>query len=349
MMQEIYFKGTKLFEFKDSNAIQILGSNTYLIRIIIEIYYKILTGYKFSDVDMDAMNGYYPEVKRNGKTLKKNDIQIIKISDIVDIFDQLTVKKDSALLKYISSLSDHVLVSKSLEKIDESLTELSIVIDDLIKERIILNNLLIQTDINDVNLNKIIKEFIEIYYANQHEQRAPLWLLKELEIIDLFMEIINLVLEDGKDLTVILDKLDSKINLEHYNYLLKKLYLLTEEYFNCKLWIVPSSKDGILLNYSIFSNTYAINEEIIAMGDFETTYESICRNYPDNNMPSEDEVMKSLLQLIPFHSYEKEYSPSKETIIMSVFLDLLGEDTKIKIKNNHISNLEFNYLTGGGK
>ena len=344
-MKEIYFRGSKIFEFNDDNAIQIMGNKNYLIRVITEIYFKIFNGYRFSDLDIEAMNGYYPEVRQNGNTLKKNDIIVIKISEIGDILEQLTTKKNSVLIKYILSLSNDLSISKSVDKIDRALTELSISIDNLIKNKTSTVDLSIKTDIDNIDLDKIIKNFIDVNFISLDEERIPLWLLKDSEAVDLFINIIRLILDDGKKTRVIIDRLDSKIELKTYTKLIETLFVLTEEYSNFGIWIIPSTKKGVLVDYRIFSNTYIINEEIIKLGDFQVTYESICRNYPDNNIPTEKEVLKCLLQLFPFHTYEKEYLFTKEAIIMSVFLGLLGEEEAIEVKKDKLSKLEYKFLT----
>lgn len=344
MMKEIYFKGSKIFEFNDDNAIQIIGNNNYLINTITDIYFKIFNGYRFSDLDIEAMNGYYPEVKENGKVLKKNDILVIKISDIEDILEQFTTKKNSILVKYILSLSNDLSVSKIIEKIDRSLIELSISLDDLIKEKIKTTSLFIKTDVDDLSLDKIVKNFIDINFMRIDEERVPLWLLRDSETIDLFINILELVLEKGTKTRIIIDRFDSKIGVEDYKNLIEILFNLTDEYSNFGLWIIPSSKDGVLVDYRIFSSTYIFSNNIIKLGDFQITYESICRNYPDNNIPKEKEVLESLLKLFPFHTHQKEYSLTKETIIMSIFLGLLGEENSVKVKKEKLSELEYKFL-----
>lgn len=344
-MKEVYFKGLKIFEFNDDNAIQIIGNNNYLIRTISDIYYKIFSGYRFSDLDIDAMNGYYPEVRENGKVLKKNDIIVIKLSDMEDIMKQLMIKKNSVLVKYILSLSGDLLINKAIEKIDKSLVELSICIDNILEEKLSTTDMSIKTEINDINLDKIIKNFIDINFVNLDEERIPPWLLKDLQVVDLFINILELVLEEGKKTRVIIDRLDSKMEISGYKKLVEDLFDLTEKYSNFGIWIIPSNEKGVFIDYRIFDNTYIFNEDIIKLGDFDITYESICRNYPDNNIPDEQEVLRSLLQLFPFHTPEKEYVVTKEIVIMSVFLGLLGEENTIELKKEHLSNLEYKFLT----
>lgn len=343
-MKEIYYRGIKIFEFNDDKIIQIIGYNKYLIRIITEIYYKIFTGYRFSDIDIEAMNGYYPEVKENGKVLKKNDILVIKISDIEDILEQLTIKKNSALMQYILSLGNNLLISKSLENIDKSLIELSILMDKLIEDRILTEELYIKAEVININLDKIIKTFMDINFINQYEERIPLWLLDNHQSVELFINIVRLILESGKEIKIIMDKMDSKMDIKSYNILTKELLNLTEKYYNLGIWIIPASIEGVLLDYKVFDNTYIINEEIIQLRDFEVTYESICRNYPSNNTPTKEEVIVSLMKLFPFHKEEKEYLFTKEVIIMSIYLRLLGMKDKVKVKETRLSRLEYNFL-----
>lgn len=344
-MKEIYFKGSKIFEFNDDNAIQIIGTNNYLIRTVSDIYHKIFNGYRFSDIDIEAMNGYYPEVRENGKVLKKNDIVTIRLSGMEDILEQLMVKRNSILVKYISSLSSDLLISKVMEKIDRTLVELSICIDNLIEEKLSTRDMSIKTDINDINLDKIVNNFMDINFANLNGERIPLWLLKDSQLVDLFINIMELILEGGKTTKVIIDKLDSKMEIKEYKKLVSTLFDLTEKYSNFGIWIIPSTEKGVFVDYRIFDNTYIFNEEIIKLGDFEITYESICRNYPDNNIPGKKEVLRSLLQHFPFHTQEKEYLPTKETIIMFVFLKLLGEEEAVDVKISELSKLEYNFLT----
>lgn len=343
-MKEIYFKGSKIFEFDDEDAIQILGRNNYLIRIVIDIYCKVFSGYRFSDEDMEAMNGYYPEIKENGRTLKKNDINVIRLSDIEDLLEHFVIKRDSILYKYISSLSRNFQLSKVIEKIDRTLIELTICIDNLLDQKLSTKDVLIRTDIIDINLDKVLKSFIEIYFVNLNEDRLPIWLMADTQIIDLFISMLELILEEGKTIRVIIDKLDSKMEIKEYNKFIKTLFNLTQDYPNFGLWIIPSTEEGVLVDYRIFNNTYVFHNEIIKFGDFETTYESICRNYPDNNIPDEHEVLKTLLQVFPFRTPEKEYLETKETIIMLIFSKLLGEEDVLNIKRNKLSKLEFNYL-----
>ena len=343
-MNEIYFKGLKIFEFDDDSAIQIIGNNNYLIKTILDVYCKIFSGYRFSDLDIEAMNGYYPEVRENGKILKKNDIIVIRLSETEDILDELTTKKGSILMEYLLSLNIELSINEVIEKVDKSLIELSICIDNLIKEKLATTDIFVKTEINEINLDKIIKSFIDTNFVNVVEERIPLWLLEDSQVVDLFINIIKLILEEGKKTRVIIDRLDSKMEIREYEKLVRILFDLTEKYSNFGIWIIPSSEKGVFVDYRIFNNTYIINEDIIKLGDFDITYESICRNYPDNNIPEKQEVLSSLLQLLPYHTREKEYLPTKETIIMLIFLKLLGEESIGEIKKINLSKLEYNFL-----
>lgn len=344
-MKEMYFKGSRIFEFNDDNAIQIVGNNNYLIRTILDVYYKLFSGYRFTDLDIEAMNGYYPEVRENGKILKKNDLIVIRLSEIVDILYQFTIKKGTILLDYLSLLNQEMLINETMEKIDKVLIELSIHIDNIIKEKLTTTNLFVKTDIKKINLDKIIKSFVDINFVNEYEERIPLWLLKDSQIVDLFTNAIELTLEKGKKTRVIIDRLDSKMEINEYRKMVEKLFELTEKYSNFGIWIIPSNKEGVFVDYRIFDNTYIINEEIIKLGDFDVTYESICRNYPDNNIPKKREVLYSLLQNLPFHKTTKQYLPTKETVITLIFLKLLGEEKIGEIKEINLSKLEYNFLT----
>lgn len=343
-MIEINFSGEKIFEFKDSSFIQMLGLNEELKRLVIDIYIKIFSGYKFSDIDMEAMNGYYPEVKKDGKVLKKDDNIVIKLSSIDDFIEQLQVKSDSIFFKYLLSLNKELSISKELSKIEESLMGLSIELDKFIDNKMSLEDFSIMTNVYGVDLKKIIKSFIDISYIDQRNHRKALWLLRDKEIINLFLSTARLLIEENNNITVIIDGLDTKIGLKTYTYFIDKLYDLVKEFPNFKIWLIPKTENGILLNYEIFDSTYILSDEIIPMGDFDITYESICRNYPDNNLPTRFQVLEALLKLFSFHHSEKTYWASKETVILQVFLNLIDK-SPIKFENPELSNLEIKFLT----
>lgn len=344
-MKEIYFKGSKIFEFKDENAIQIIGKDIQLITLIVEVYDKIFNGYKFLDIDIEAMNGNYPEVIKDDNSLKKKDMLLIRLSNMQDIIDQLTTKKNSILMKNISYFKDDILISKCMVELEERLTELSILIDELLEEKIGLEEVSIKSDIANINFDTVIKSFIDVNFVRDNDNRIPSWLLNEKESIELFISLVKLIIQSGEEITIIVDRIDSKMGINNYRILLDSLYKLTEENFNFKIWIIPSIEEGVYLDYKIFKNTYILNNEIRKFGEFDTTYESICRNYPDNNIPSKEEVLKSLLHILPFHKPKQLYDLSKEVIIMSIFLKLLGEDDTIRLKNVELSRLEKNLLT----
>lgn len=343
-MIQISFKGRDLFEFKDENFIQMVGNNEELKRLIIDIYLKIFNGYKFSDIDMASMKGYYPEVKKEGKVLNKKDMQVIRISSVQDIFEELQVKKGSVILEYILSLNDEVTVTKVLEQVEESLLGLTVELDKHIEKDVLIDNLSIVTEFTGINFKKIVSSFIEINFINEEYMRKPLWLLKEVELINLFSSVIELLIKNKKNITLIIDSLDIRLGDKEYKYFINKLYTLAEENSNLKVWLVPKSENGVMIDYKIFNNTYILNDEIIVLGDFETTYDSICRNYPDNNLPVKDEVLDALLRLMSFHNKDKIYSKSKEAVILQIFLKLSEQDS-IKVENTKLSDLESKFLT----
>lgn len=344
-MKEIYFKGVKIIEFDDNSPVQLIGNNNYLLRVIVDIYYKVFNGYRFSDIDLEAMNEYYPEIRENGKTLNKNDIRVIRISNIEDILNQLTISKNSILFKYILTLNNELIVNKALVKVDQFITELSLILDGLIKERVSTERLGIRTEVSVIDLERIVKGFLEVNFVNKNEERVPLWLLKDSQIVDMFISVVKLILEDDRETRIIIDRMDSKIDLICYNALITELLNLTEQFSNLNILVVPGSKDGVLLDYKIFDNTYIVNDQIISLGDFQITYESICRNYPSNNIPSKQEVLRSLLRVFPFYSRKKTYLPTKEIVIVSIFLRLLGVEADIKLEKVDISKLEHKFLT----
>ncbi len=342
-MIEINFSGKKIFEFKDNNIIQIIGRNEDLKRLIVSIYSRVFNGYKFSDIDMEGMNGYYPEITWEGKILKKDDIKIIKLSSVEDIVGQLQVKNNSILLKYLFSLSEKLSINRVLGEIEVGLSKLSVELDRIIKNAISIGDISMVTNVSDIAFKKIIKSFIDIDFINQNNQIKPLWLLKDIEFIDLFLNVIRLTIEGNNNVTVIIDGLDTRLGLGTYHYFIDKLYELIKEHFNFKIWLMPKTEEGVRADYEIFENTYILNDNVISLGNFDITYESICRNYPDNNLPTKTQVLKSILKLFPFHCENRKYYLSKEIVILQVFLKLLDENP-IRVENAQLSNLETKFL-----
>lgn len=343
-MIEINFKGKNIFKFRDESFIQIVGKNEELKRLIVDVYLKIFSGYKFSDIDMEAMKGFYPEVTRDGQTLKKNDIEVIRISNIEDVLEQLKVKKGSIILEHLLSLNNELTINKALNNIEEGLMQLSIQLDRLIQDKVASDNISIETDICNFDFKKIVASFIEINYVDEFGTSKPLWLLNGKEYLDLFLNLIKLRLKDNVCMTIIIDGLDVKMAKDLYDNFINELYCLTKEYSNFKIWLIPKTKEGVLLDYNIFNNTYIIDDEVISLKDFGVTYDSICRNYPDNNFPMEKEVLESILTLFPFYNDSIKYSLSKETVILKVFLKLLDRDLT-NIENTKLSQLETKFLT----
>ncbi|MFA5576296.1 MAG: CRISPR-associated protein Csn2-St [Tissierellaceae bacterium] len=343
-MIEIYFSGKMLFEFKDKNIVQIAGLNEESKRLIVDIYYKVFKGYKFSEVDMEGMNGYYPEIKKDGQIIKKDNNIVIKLTDINDIMEQLSIKSDSILLKYLLSLGGELPVSRALNKVEENLMELSIELDRLIQNKIDMDNVSIITEVSGVDLKKVIKSFVDVNFIDYKNKKKPLWLFKDKDLINLFLNYTRLILEKDNNFIIIIDGIDARIGLDVYKYFIDKLYLLSEKYSNLNIWLIPKTCDGVWVNYEIFDNTYIISDKLITFEDFDITYESICRNYPDNNLPTRFQVLEVLLKILPFHYADKTYLQTKETVILQVFLKL-QDNEPLKIKESGLSHLETNFLT----
>lgn len=349
-MKEIFFKGRKIFEFDDSNGIQVIGSNTYFITLIVDIYMKVFNGYRYSDIDIDAMNGYYPEVREDGEILTKKELSVIQISDLEDVINQLTLKKNSILMKNILSFGSEIDISNSIRKLEEILIELSILIDRLLESRLDLDKISIKGYVDNVNYNKIVDTFLNFNFSiGDSDDRIPSWLLDESQSIDLLINLLNLLIESGDTITVIVDRLDAKLEYDNYHKLINELYELCVKNSNFNIWLIPSTKEGVLLDYYLFKNTFIVNEEAFKLGDFDTTYESICRSYPDNNYPSKEEVLTALLQYYPFHNRNTVYTLNKELISMSVFMELLGENKDINILRDDLTTLEMNFLTNNNQ
>ncbi len=343
-MVTINFAGKKIFEFKDNNIMQVIGQNEELKRLIINIYSKILNGYRFSDIDVEAMNGYFPEIIKKGKKYNKGDILVIEISDIQDIIEQLQVNRNSILKKYLLSLGAELSINKTLAEIEESLIGLTIELDDLMGKKFSTGDINIITNISHMSFKKIIKSFIDIELINYDGQRKSPWLLRDKELIDLFFNIILLLVEKNHNITFIINGLDTNIEITTYYYLVDKIFNLTKTQPNLKVWLFPKTRRGVHMDYKIFEDTYILNEDVFTMGDFDITYESLCRNYPDNNYPTKIQVLNTLLRVFPFHYQEKLYHSSKEAVIMRIFLELLHKDS-IKLENTKLSSLETRFLT----
>lgn len=345
-MKELFFKGKKIFEYDNYSAIQLIGTNKYLISLIIDLYTRIFSGYRYSDIDIDAMNGYYPELKEDGKLVNKKDMTVIRLSDLPEIIDQLTLKKNSILMKNVLSLNDEPSISDIIRKLEEVLIELSIDIENLLGSKLGLESFSIKADADNITFDRSVDSFIRLNFSIEDDDvRVPSWLLSEEQSIELLINLINLLIESGERITVIIDRLDSKLALSNYHKLINDLYKLTVENSNFNIWIIPNTKDGALLDYNIFESTFIINDDVFKFGNFDVTYDSICRNYPDNIYPCNEEVLTSLLQHYPFHRSDTQYYPSRELVIMSVFLEVLGETKEIKTLENGLTSLEKNFLT----
>lgn len=348
-MTEIRANGKTILNIKENNIIQILGNNLELKKKIINIIDQTFEGYKYSYIDIDYMDGFYPEILRKDRTkYKKKDRLFLRLSSIDDVLDEFKLGSGSLLLNYINSITDDIEIALYLDKVEEALLNLSNALDNNLNKKFENENIFLNTVLSNMDMKDITKTFYEVNYSDPNKKLKPLWLFKEEEVISLFISIMISMIEGKEDILLVLDGIDSEMSNRGYDMFISKLLGLLEVYPNLEILSLPKNEFGVIMNKEVFSNTYILNEEVIELREFDMTYDIICDHYPDLIYPTEEQVMYALLILYPNINRDILYSSSVETIILQIFLNLLDEDN-VKVENSSLSRLEINFLTSLSK
>lgn len=342
---EIKCNNAKLFEYEEENFLQLLGDNKDRIKDIVKIYSDYFSNAKYTDLEIMSWQHGLPEVVIDGTKISRTRKEVLVLSSAEDIYRQMSLVKDSLLSEYLDNFAGNMELARKMEALEDLLLEYALDLESLIQ----LNGyaLKIKVDAEGVNFKSLLKNFLDFSICREGDilSQEP-WQHKMKEVVDIFVEMLILQSREREcDTDIILNRLDVHLEDKVYKTLLESLKKESELNSKIHVWNIPENETNYLTDEESFEKTYVVKDNNYELGSFASSYESICRNYPDNNYPNEDMVKEAIIKKFPNHNSSKAYALSKELIILKLYLDLMQIDSKIKIDHSKVTDLELNFLT----
>ncbi|MGM9904248.1 MAG: CRISPR-associated protein Csn2-St [Enterococcus sp.] len=283
------------------------------------------------------------EILEDGKLLKSKERQIYFLSDNRSIYEQLSMTKGNLMYEEISSLADDLSINEQLEKLNDELLRLEVLMNK--KNNLYVDQ--VSAKINPLNFEQVIKNFLDLQYID-HERELPLELMNSGELLDEFIALLERSIKRKEQQTwVVIETPASFLTAQEMRYLFEELKRIARETKQLKFFIFAI--DSLDLPYTVedIPKTILFYESYQQLPDFLTFRESIARHYPDSLKISDEDLVQRFYQVSQFFGIrtrmEVPISP-KSMVLLKVLKILLEDHSPIETSIEELSSLEKAFL-----
>ncbi|WP_156010054.1 CRISPR-associated protein Csn2-St [Streptococcus ruminantium] len=325
---------------------QIVGQNQKLKYYIWQLLIWYLDGKKYREEDLTLFQQAEPEIFLDETVLKRNAFQIISISDVRDIVEQMSYKKGTIGFSYLSSKIQCIEIMEELEAINHHLQKtaqkvsanIDLVIDDTCYE---VGNM-------DVTPEQIVTKQLVPYFKKKLDSIAfefvpnenKLWFL--LQMMDYLLE------KQTKSILLVFKNMDDYLGYSSFTRIAQHLEVLCRKYPYFHVMIFPSQEGYLYLNESTIETVNILADQIEHYPALEFLYERYKVSYPSNNPLDKQEFLTSLRKVSSYlfcSEISEVVSLSyRDLLTLKIINTLYQYDTKPKFEKYSLSVLEENYL-----
>lgn len=285
----------KAIEFKTSNFTQITGQNKRTQLFLKQVIEWCVTGHRYTEMEIESLWNQELIWKIDGKEVKKNEYQYLKISTREDLIFHLSGKKGSLAATYFNLVNNNVDVIETIDKVNELLELISLSYKK-INDQLHLN---FDIQIKQLKLIDITQQLFEFSLIDDQVYCSEF--IDSSILLEQFIKILSIILERTEfRYVLVIENISSLISYDQIENSLIEINDLSQK------------SQLIVFNFGILEDDLLIQphllESILICGDSQN---EICydwnslRNYLNRNYPclfniGDKELLEHFKSLIPY-------------------------------------------------
>lgn len=340
---KLSYEKDKYLDVFFENYILCYGESTDIKRNCIRSLRRFSKGKTLDELEEQVYGESGIEFYLNEKQMKIKRTEVIFLDSIQSIFEQLTLTKESLLMREVTNLQNNFELQVQIEELNNEFLKLETIMNHQITE--VFSNM--NCSLKNFTFDDILKRYFTMLYSeNEHE--LPLEMMDANPLVDEFIILLNNHINRTEEkVFLVLINPESFLTKCSYNNLFKNLKLLAEE--SKQLKFIIFSRDSSILKHdtSDLNKTVIFLENYEQMPDFDIFKASICRHYPDELTLSDEQLVDGFYRIIRYiDEFDREniHCKDKDMVLLKVLRKLLIDDWDFETSISLLSSMEEAFL-----
>ena len=205
-----------------------LEKNQQLKYYIWQLLIWYFNGKKYSEEDLNIFNQTEPEISTETGVLKRNFFDIISISDIQDLSEQMAYKKGTVAFDFMKISLNTVDVASEIDEINNRLDKISMHINDTINLNV--SDVSYRTESNYFTIDQLLTKNFSPFFNVNHQNISFEFVDNETKVL-IFLEMIERKLIDNPNqILLIFKNMDDYLSHSSFVVICEKLSELCRKY-----------------------------------------------------------------------------------------------------------------------
>lgn len=268
---------------------QIIGQNQQLKYYMWQLLIWYFGGKKYSEEDLSLFNQEEPEILCEGKSLKRNNFNVISISDIQDVLEQMSYKKGTVAFDFMKLKLNTVDVMTEVDEINDKLDKISLTVNqnlDLSIEKVTYH-----TESCIVTSEQLLSKYFQPYFYYQGKNISFEFINNETKVMFLLEMLKEKLSNDTDKVLLIFKNMDDYLDYSSFIKICETIMQMTTEFPNFYCTIFPSNESYLYVTKETMEYITIVSDFIESLFDLNFMYERFIGRYPSNNIPSKNEFL----------------------------------------------------------
>lgn len=271
---------------------QVVGQNQQLKYYIWQLLVWYFNGKKYSEEDLNIFNQAEPEISTEATILKRNFFDIISISDVQDLTEQMVYKKGTVAFDFMKISLNSVDIINEIDDINDKLDKISLLIND--KINLIVGDTCYHTESIYLTIEQLLAKNFTPYFNVLHQNISFEFVDNETKVL-IFLEMIEQKLTTHTDhLLLVFRNMDDYLNYSSFVRICQKISNLCDKYPYFYCMIFPSNEGYLYVTKENVEHINIVSDFVEQLYEFRFMYQRFLEQYPSNESPDEDEFLKIL-------------------------------------------------------
>ena len=271
---------------------QVVGQNQQLKYYIWQLLVWYFNGKKYSEEDLNLFNQTEPEISIETTTVKRSFFDIISISDVQDLSEQMVYKKGTVAFDFMKISLNSVDIVNEIDEINDKLDKISLLIND--KIGLIVGDTCYHTESIYLTMDQLLSKNFSPYFNVSHQNISFEFVDNETKVL-IFLEMIEQkLITHTERLLVVFKNMDDYLNYSSFITICKKISELCEKYPYFYCMIFPSNEGYLYATKENIEYINIVSDFVEQLYEFRFMYQRFLEQYPSNEVPDEDEFLKIL-------------------------------------------------------
>ena len=324
---------------------QIVGQNQQLKYYIWQLLIWYFNGKKYSEEDLNIFNQTEPEISTETGVLKRNFFDIISISDIQDLSEQMAYKKGTVAFDFMKISLNTVDVASEIDEINNRLDKISMHINDTINLNV--SDVSYRTESNYFTIDQLLTKNFSPFFNVNHQNISFEFVDNETKVL-IFLEMIERKLIDNPNQRLLIFKnMDDYLSHSSFVVICEKLSELCSKYPYFYCMVFPSNEGYLHVTRDNVEHINIVSDFVEHLFEFQFMFHRFHSQYPSNTVPSEEDFLK-LLQRNSSYLFTQEIDHVSLGITDLVAIKILNNLYQYDKKLNYVipmtNQLELQFL-----